>query len=156
VEVKRCDGHPGSESSPSRTSTEIRFWSKIQKQGNCWLWTAASVRGYGRFFYEGKVWVAHRWAYEHFVGPVPDGLDLDHLCRNRGCVNPAHLEPVTRRENLRRGHDSRPCCPQGHPRTPENTYERKDRPGSHCRVCHREKKNEARRKQRQEHGHRLY
>lgn len=78
-----------------------RFWAKVERDpSGCWLWTASLADGgYGHF---GR-WKAHRYAYETLVEPVPHGLDLDHLCRVRHCVNPSHLEPVTRAENLRRG-----------------------------------------------------
>ena len=84
-----------------------RFWSKVDKNGpgGCWLWTASlNNRGYGRFGPTGqrKLVRAHRWAYEAVVGPIPDGLVIDHLCGVKRCVNPAHLEPVTNFENLRR------------------------------------------------------
>lgn len=105
----------------------------------CWEWTKA-IRGYGYggFAANGKVYRAHRWAYERFVGPIPDGLHLDHTCHrpsecsggescpHRRCVNPAHLEPVTQRENTRRGHAGgggrlKTHCIHGHEFTPENT-----------------------------------
>ena len=74
------------------------------RTGECWLWTAATNRaGYGLLGIPGRSTLAHRIAYEEYVGPVPDGLELDHLCRVRRCVKPAHLEPVTRSENVRRG-----------------------------------------------------
>lgn len=82
-----------------------RFWEKVDKTGSCWIWTAQLNRhrgGYGMFWDEKPVW-AHRWAYEALVGPIPDGLVLDHLCRTPACVNPTHLEPVTIEENVRRG-----------------------------------------------------
>jgi hypothetical protein len=90
-------------------SQEERFWPKVDKTETCWLWVGAiGTGGYGNFYISSvgrriRSVRAHRWAYEHLVGSIPDGLDLDHLCRNRACVNPAHLEPVTRRVNLRRG-----------------------------------------------------
>lgn len=90
-----------------------RFWSKVNKDGPlptwapflgpCWLWTSRQDRdGYGRFAVEGKDFRAHRFAYKDLVGPIPDGLTIDHLCRVPGCVNPAHMEPVTAGENKRR------------------------------------------------------
>lgn len=113
--------------------------------GGCWLWTGATVRGYGKLTRggrgEGHV-LAHRLSYELLIGPIPDGLQIDHLCRVRNCVNPDHLEAVTQLENIRRAPQvSGAYCKHGHERTPENTYVRKDRPGyRHCRVCAREAK----------------
>jgi len=78
----------------------------IDNQG-CWNWTACKSRGYGRFgstkSNKGKSHRAHRYAYQTIIGEIPEGLVLDHLCRNPGCVNPQHLEPVTQKENIRRG-----------------------------------------------------
>lgn len=86
-----------------------RFWSKCVPEPNsgCWLWYGASARGYGYIqikiaFRTYKAKIAHRHAYESLVGPIAPGLDLDHLCRNTACCNPAHLEPVTHAENMRR------------------------------------------------------
>lgn len=81
-----------------------RLASKIRVDANgCWRFTGAiQPNGYGYFFFEGRMRYAHRVAYQLHVGPIPAGHDLDHLCRVRDCCNPAHLEPVTRRENLRR------------------------------------------------------
>lgn len=104
-------------------SLQKRFWSKVDLSAGpfaCWTWTASKNRknGYGWFgVWPNGSWVAHRVSYELCVGPVPDGLDLDHLCRNRYCVNPFHLEPVTRSENLKRGTVGRKkqdFCRRGH------------------------------------------
>jgi HNH endonuclease len=97
----------------ARTPPSERFWAKINKGGPipehrsdlgpCWLWTAATNYGYGVFRIDRRSIYAHRYAYELLVGPIPDGLQLDHLCRVPPCVNPTHLEPVTHRENILRG-----------------------------------------------------
>jgi len=121
-----------------------RFWTKVKKTDSCWLWTAKLSRGYGRFWFEGRTLQAHRISYELIVGPIAAGLELDHTCHNadksclggktcqhRRCVNPAHLEPVTHRENNKRGktgqktgaqHRSKTHCPQGHVYDKKNTY----------------------------------
>ena len=85
----------------------VAFWAKVDRRGpnECWPWLAsASIGGrYGAAWWEGRMRPAHRVAYELLVGPIPIGLELDHLCSRTVCVNPAHLEPVTHRENTRRG-----------------------------------------------------
>ena len=123
-----------------RRPIEERFWPKVQKTETCWLWTGAlKSGGYGQFFAE-KYALAHRVAYELVVGPIPEGLTLDHLCRVHNCVNPAHLEPVTNGENLRRGmgptgiHARATHCPKGHEYTVENTYRNK-KGWRTCRAC---------------------
>ncbi|WP_249139118.1 DNA (cytosine-5-)-methyltransferase [Actibacterium sp. MT2.3-13A] len=103
----RKHGEPGSGpvNAPGETDHE-RFWSKVEKTESCWDWTAAlNEKGYGIFWSndQDRSVRAHRFAYEQIDGEIPDGLELDHLCRNRKCVNPAHLEPVTGKENTRRG-----------------------------------------------------
>jgi hypothetical protein len=88
------------------TQTQVgpRFWERVNKTLTCWLWTGSLVRdGYGSLRANGRQIYAHRYSWELVNGPVPDGLTLDHLCRNRGCVKPAHLEPVTWRTNILRG-----------------------------------------------------
>lgn len=122
---------------------EERFLAKVTvSDTGCHLWTGATMtNGYGRFGGEGRAVLAHRWAYEHFIGPIPEGLELDHLCRVRNCVNPFHLEPVTGAENRRRGEgfagrqSRQTACKHGHPLDEENTYvwrgQRK------CRTCNR-------------------
>lgn len=86
-----------------------RFWAKVDRdQSGCWLWTAGLFeKGYGQFKVERKDWRAHRWAYSVMVEPIPEGMELDHLCNVRRCVNPCHLELVTHEENVRRRDERR-------------------------------------------------
>lgn len=125
-------------------STEERFFSKVAEVGGCWEWLAfVSPSGYGGFSVgTGKFVSAHRWAYEFLVGPIPDGLQLDHLCRNRKCVNPEHLEPVTAKENVDRGqlgYLNRDVCKNGHNiNDPSNVYARPSDGAKQCRQCNRE------------------
>lgn len=112
-------------------------------ESGCLIWHASKgSSGYGCFFYRGRLRTAHRVAWELFHGrPIPDGLEIDHLCRVPLCVNPLHLEAVTKRENARR----RAClithCPQGHEYTPENTqYQPKGNGWKRsCRECRNER-----------------
>jgi hypothetical protein len=121
-----------------------RFWDKVLLGNGCWEWTGAHLKdGYSRFKVDGRTVLAHRCAYELAVGPIPDGLTLDHLCRNRGCVNPAHLEPVTQRENTMRSpvaaaalNVAKTHCINGHAFVGENLRLR-IRGGRDCRICHR-------------------
>lgn len=101
-----------------------RFLDKVEITEDCWLWRASMRNQYGGFDVDGKTRAAHRVSYELFVGPVPDGLQLDHLCCNKSCVNPAHLEPVTPGENIKRAwrvSGRVKVCKRGHAMTPENT-----------------------------------
>ena len=143
-------------------SIEFRFWSRVDKRGSeeCWLWTGKlNQGGYAYLHAWGRQNVgAHRVSYVLNVGPIPEGLHIDHLCRVRHCVNPAHLEPVTMAENTRRGllwekcggfQKSKTHCPQGHEYTSENTSLRKGkREGLYrrdCRTCHRAREERKRR-----------
>lgn len=136
-----------------RPTLEERFWDKVNKDApsGCWEWTVATVYGYGRFGIAGRAMSAHRVAYELLVGPIPEGLQLDHLCRNPACVNPGHLEPVTGRENVLRGDTfaARQAaithCPAGHEYDEANTRVDAKR-CRHCRACQRERAREIRAK----------
>ena len=98
----------------------------LRNESGCWIWTGAlTPTGYPQICDGRRVIRAHRWAFERFVGPIPEGLVIDHKCRVRNCVNPDHLEPVTNRENVVRGNSARPVraeCNKGHEFTEQNTY----------------------------------
>lgn len=83
-----------------------RFWEKVQRtDGGCWRWTGSiGGGGYGGFFWDGKAGYAHRFAYLTFIGPIPEGQELDHTCENTWCVNPDHVEPVKHGENIKRAY----------------------------------------------------
>ena len=124
-----------------------RFWAKVDRDqpDECWSWKAGKFSdGYGAFYLEGRTTKAHRVSYELSKGSVPEGLHLDHLCRNKACVNPDHLDPVTCGENLRRGdgfngHQSRQThCKRGHPLSGANLIQYKDG-HRRCRTCERGK-----------------
>jgi hypothetical protein len=137
-----------------------RFWAKVSKTENCWMWTGMkSTKGYGLFMLNGKRKRAHRISYELSIGPIPEGLQLDHLCRNPSCVNPSHLEPVTSRENTLRGIAANPTrrngprhlkefCKHGHPYAGDNLLIGPDRDGKpgrrQCRACMKDAKNRSR------------
>lgn len=127
-------------------TTEERFAKYAVKTDSCWLWSGSLRSGGYPILWNGQRQVAaHRWSYEQHVGPIPDGLVIDHLCRVRHCVNPAHLEPVTSRENTRRSeltiasrNAAKTHCPSGHPYDEENTHQGKL--GRYCRACLRGRK----------------
>ncbi len=139
-----------------------RVWARFAKKvawpatlTACWPWTAAKdPAGYGRIKISGKNTPAHRVAYTMMVGPIPPGLTIDHLCRTHECVNPLHMEPVTRMENSLRGVSPRAQnrrkthCPKGHPYDERNTMWRRkgqgDRVGRNCRACDRARSRVAR------------
>lgn len=140
----------------TRPTLEERLWSKTDRDGPlpkwapflgpCWVWTKpTNTYGYAQITKEvdrrSVALMAHRVAYELLVGPIPEGLVIDHLCRVRPCVNPSHLEPVTNAENLRRGRSgqfnaAKTHCKHGHAFSPENTH--RDALGRRrCRACDR-------------------
>ena len=117
-----------------------RFWNKVDKIGCCWYWIGAKTYGgYGLFRYNGKSELVHRLSYEDAKGEIPDGLVINHICRNRHCVNPDHLEVITRGKNIQIGicaNRNKTHCPQDHEYTEENTLI--DRKGARvCRMCAR-------------------
>lgn len=126
---------------------EARFWSKVDKTDSCWLWTATKTpAGYGSLLLASGVgWkmdiYAHRASWEmHHGRPIPDGFDVDHLCRNTSCVNPDHLEAVPHNVNIVRGelcNRLKTHCKHGHEYTPENTYTPPLKTGRWCRACDR-------------------
>lgn len=119
---------------------QARFWMRVTKD-YCWLWTGeTATNGYGRANIDGRNQPAHRVAYEWLVGPVPDGLELDHLCAVRNCVNPVHLEPVTHQVNVARAAAKKRFCPRGHSLSGENLVPSALRRGKRdCLACSRER-----------------
>ena len=109
-----------------------------EPNSGCWLWLGVCLpRGYPRFWNGKREVYAYRWAYEYWVGDIPENLQIDHLCRNPPCVNPAHLEPVTNQENKRRATLAKTHCPHGHPYSGDNLY---ITPLGHrsCKKCNRD------------------
>lgn len=140
---------------PPMTEADLRrFWEKVatpDPDTGCASWLAGKFSdGYGQFSLKGAPYLAHRVSYTLANGPIPPGMVLDHICRNRACVAPDHLEVVDNRTNVLRGEGfaaenaKRTHCPQGHEYTAENTYvSRPDKSAPngrrHCRTCHRER-----------------
>ena len=139
----------------TRPTTAERFFAKVDfsgpvpdyapELGPCWLWTAATnSKGYGWFRIDGKATRAHRYAYEVCIGPIPEDLQIDHLCRIHPCVNPAHLEAVTMQENQLRGYGAsgknarKTHCLRGHPLSGDNLYRSKEGVRRQCKECVRE------------------
>lgn len=126
----------------------FNFWHNKNKKNGCWEWKGhLDKRGYGRFA-DNTGWIdmAHRWSYKHFVGEIPKGLVIDHLCHNPKCVNPKHLEPITHFENIiKRGisnaayiNSRKTHCKYGHSLSPPNIYISKNKYNGMrvCKICH--------------------
>lgn len=126
----------------ARRSTEELFWAKVEKSEGCWNWTASTDEGYGVFHDNRRKLSAHRWSWLHHGGVIPDGFQLDHLCRNRRCVRPSHLEAVLPRDNTHRSpvavaavNARKTVCSRGHPLSGDNLYEYPGRKKRDCRSC---------------------
>lgn len=116
----------------------IRLIRRVRYDGQCWVWCGATkTNGYGVITADKATMYAHRLAYWVAKGPIPTGLVVDHLCRNRSCINPMHLEAVSSLENTHRGHGNavRTACPQGHAYDAGNTRTWTDGNGYTRRYC---------------------
>ena|SRR6266850_7225626 len=131
-----------------------RLLSRIKEVRSCWVWQGAlNKEGYARIRVPGFIskWAIHRASYEVFVGPIPDGLTIDHLCRNPPCINPEHLEPVSMEVNIRRGfgigmvNQAKTTCHNGHPYV-EGSYILEQlgdgKTGRRCVICRRKREND--------------
>jgi hypothetical protein len=117
---------------------ETRLMTRVEVTDlGCWTWTGPlAPNGYGQINAWNKRWLVHRLAHTVMVGTIPDGYQVDHLCRVRNCINPEHLEAVTQAENLRRQGAAVEKCPRGHAYTDSNTYRAPSSPSSRrCRIC---------------------
>lgn len=145
-------GNPGQQKRLNKAPIE-RFFDKVEITTSCWLWHGTVSRsGYGSFSIRNRDGRSHRFTYELFIGPLPSGLEIDHLCKVRNCVNPEHLEAVSHRENLLRGsgiaaiNSQKTACVHGHEYNDMSTYtnslgERR------CRICKRIQNNSEQAKQ---------
>lgn len=128
------------------TRALLRFWAFMDRPSPtaCWTWGGAATLGYGRFWLNGRLTLAHRVSYELHRGDIPPGLVIDHICRNRGCVNPAHLQPLTSGQNVLLGagitatNARKTQCLKGHGLSGENLYVT-PRGHRHCIECQRER-----------------
>jgi len=123
-------------------SPRERFDLQTDKSGDCWEWLGSvSSRRYPSFMVDGRSVKVHRWIYEQEIGPIPDGLQIDHMCGNTRCVNPAHLRAVTASENTRaHWREQRGVCRNGHPMTEDNIVWRRGGKVRKCRICDRERR----------------
>lgn len=127
---------------PVDEKTLRRMWAKIQPPEGCWIWTGSAQRkGYSQSISvnesrtrTGKSYLPHRLMFQWFKFDIPPDLTIDHLCKNRRCVNPDHMEPTTLAENVRRG-TKKPYCKHGHKQIPENRYTAPGSGRQRCRLC---------------------
>lgn len=119
-------------------TAEEKFYAYTEATKSCWWWRGPTNRaGYGYLMHNYTQSYAHRWAWEHFVGAIPEGMTIDHLCTNKLCVNPEHMEVVSGATNASRRHGNRVFCPKGH--SMADAYVRPDGDGRQCRSCIRER-----------------
>jgi hypothetical protein len=149
--LRRMQAHGDAETTLVERDAVKRFHESYRRSpAGCWIWTGSDRNqfGHARMHDSGRRVLAHRWSYEHFIGPIPKGLVLDHLCKNAACVNPTHLEPVTQPENVARAETAittinrnKTHCIHGHEFNDKNTARRLngDRPRRACRACARER-----------------
>ena len=134
---------------------QLPVWERIRLRleypdSGCWIFTGPKSRGYGHIGHQRREVATHRVSYEHHVGPIPAGMQIDHLCRQRACCNPEHLEVVTQRENIHRSEAPTIVqfrtgfCKRGHPQTPENRVAYPSLPHGTCRPCINERRAERR------------
>lgn len=127
----------------------MRFYDKVLVGDGCWEWQGNKHRRYGQFWHDGKTVRAHRWSYEYHVGPIPEGLAIDHICENPSCVRWDHLTPATPKENTARyiasGRAHKTHCKYGHLFTEETTQWRPNG-RRYCKECVKERRNAPRRK----------
>lgn len=128
-----------------KLTTMGRWYKSYERTKNCWVWTEViGSNGYGRFWADGKLWLAHRFAFTLSGRLIPDGLVIDHICRNRMCVNPEHLRTLTSKENTLIGEGitakrlRSPVCAKGHPWKPETTRINPKTYGRQCEICRSE------------------
>lgn len=126
----------------SAADAMVRFWRRVDTSGECWLWTGGTTtHGYGQMSVDFRKVLVHRFAYELFRGPIPDGLEIDHLCHVRNCVRWDHMEAVDHATNMARQR-WKPECPKGHAMTGDNVLRRADTGHRICRAC-RDERNRA-------------
>lgn len=128
-----------------------RFYEHVLVADGCWEWQAKLHQGYGQFWFKGKTVRAHRWSYEYHVGPIPDGLQIDHICENPSCVRWDHLAVATAKENIARsvasGRRHKTHCKYGHMFTEQTTQWRPDG-RRYCKECVKERRGATHRRSR--------